>query len=249
MEGGLALEAVEVSRRFGGVDALRDVSLQVAEGERRLILGPNGAGKSVFFSVLGGQLPPSSGQVRLLGRDVTRLSPHKRAKLGLARTFQLNSLFPELTVRENIALAVQAVEGIRWSWRSAARHPRIRSRVDDLLGQWRLEARAERVVSLLSYGERRRLEIILSMVGEPKVLLLDEPTAGLTAEESSDVLAHVDELPRDMAVVMIEHDMAIADRFAERITVLALGSVIADGPADEVRQDVTVRRLYLGEPV
>jgi branched-chain amino acid transport system ATP-binding protein len=241
------LEARDVARSFGGVQAVRGVSLAVAPGERRLVIGPNGAGKSVFFSLLGGQHAPTAGRVLLAGEDVTRLSPQQRARRGLARTFQLNSLFLDLTVRENVRLAVQAATGTRWSVRSHGRGSALTRRTDELLEQWRLTARATRPVSLLSYGERRRLEVILALAGRPKVLLLDEPTAGLTPEESTEMLEVVLGLPEDVAIVMIEHDMAIANRFAQRITVLAMGEVVADGPPEEVRRNPLVRSSYLGE--
>ena len=241
------LEAREVFRSFGGVQAVRGVSLKVAEGERRLVIGPNGAGKSVFFSLLGGQHAPTSGHVLLGGRDVTRLSPQQRARRGLARTFQMNSLFADLTVRENVRLAVQAATGTRWSVRSHGRGSALFRRTEELLAQWRLEPRAGQRVALLSYGERRRLEVILALAGEPRVLLLDEPTAGLTPEESIEMLEVVLALPPDVAIVMIEHDMSIATRFAERITVLAMGQVVADGLPDEVRANPLVRSSYLGE--
>jgi branched-chain amino acid transport system ATP-binding protein len=247
MNGSAVLEARSVSRSFGGVRAVRDVSLSVAPGERRLVIGPNGAGKSVFFSLLGGQYTPTSGQILLGGEDVTALSAQKRARRGLARTFQLNSLFLDLTVRENVLLAVQAATGTRWSVRANGPGSLLQTRTDELLAQWRLESRAEQPVSLLSYGERRRLEVILALAGQPRVLLLDEPTAGLTPEESLEMIDVVLALPAEVAIVMIEHDMAIANRFAERITVLAMGEVVADGPPDEVRQNPLVRQSYLGE--
>ncbi|MCW2534584.1 MAG: transporter ATP-binding protein [Modestobacter sp.] len=247
MSGTAVLEARGISRSFGGVHAVREVSLTVAEGERRLVIGPNGAGKSVFFSLLGGQYTPDSGAILLGGEEVTSLSPHRRARRGLARTFQLNSLFPDLTVRENVRLAVQAATGTRWSVRSHGRGSRLQERTDELLAQWRLEGRADQTIALLSYGERRRLEVILALAGHPRVLLLDEPTAGLTPEESVEMLEVVLALPSDVAIVMIEHDMSIANRFAERITVLAMGEVVADGPPEEVRQNPLVRQSYLGE--
>jgi branched-chain amino acid transport system ATP-binding protein len=247
MNGSAVLEARGVSRSFGGVHAVRDVSLCVAPGERRLVIGPNGAGKSVFFSLLGGQYVPTSGQILLGGHDVTAMSAQQRARRGLARTFQLNSLFLDLTVRENVLLAVQAATGTRWSVRTHGPGSVLQTRADELLAQWRLESRAQQSVSLLSYGERRRLEVILALAGEPRVLLLDEPTAGLTPEESLEMIDVVLALPAEVAIVMIEHDMSIANRFAERITVLAMGEVVADGPPDEVRQNPMVRQSYLGE--
>jgi branched-chain amino acid transport system ATP-binding protein len=247
MSDGAVLEARGVSRSFGGVQAVRNVSLRVAPGERRLVIGPNGAGKSVFFSLLGGQYAATAGQILLGGHDVTALSPQRRARMGLARTFQLNSLFLDLTVRENVQLAVQAATGTRWSVRTHGRGSLLHERTDELLAQWRLESRAQQPVHLLSYGERRRLEVILALAGEPRVLLLDEPTAGLTPEESIEMIDVVLALPAEVAIVMIEHDMAIANRFAGRITVLAMGEVVADGPPDEVRQNPLVRQSYLGE--
>jgi branched-chain amino acid transport system ATP-binding protein len=247
MPGSTVLEAEDLSVSFGGVHAVRGVSMTVAEGERRLVLGPNGAGKSVLFSLLGGQCRPTGGRILLSGEAVTALTPYRRARRGLARTFQLNSLFPQLTVRENVGLAVQAASAIRWSVRPDRLHRVLTARTDELLAQWRLEARADETISQLSYGERRRLEVILALAGRPRVLLLDEPTAGLTAEESAEMLDVVLDLPRDIAIVMIEHDMAIANRFAQRITVLAMGAVVADGEPDEVRQNPLVRQSYLGE--
>lgn len=241
-----ALEVQGVSLSFGGFQALRDVSLQVAPGERRLILGPNGAGKSCLFGVIAGQLRPSAGRVFLMGRDVSPMSAYRRARRGLARTFQLNSLFPSLTVRQNVDLAVFAAAGVRWTAGSRRRRE-LREKTQRLLAQWNLLNRAETETSLLSYGERRRLELALALAGSPKVLLLDEPTAGLTAQEGHQLLDIIEQLPRDVAVIMIEHDMSIANRFAERITVLATGEVIADGAPDEVRADPRVRKSYLGE--
>jgi branched-chain amino acid transport system ATP-binding protein len=240
----IVLRTHAVSRSFGGVHAVREVSFEVAAGERRLVLGPNGAGKSVFFSLLGGQTRPTSGRVELHGEDVTALPPYRRARRGLARTFQLNSLFPDLTVRQNLAIAVQAAEGVRWSVLGAG--ARVRSRTDELLDRWRLGVHAEHTTALLSYGERRRLEVVLALAGRPTVLLLDEPTAGLTAEESQQMLAVILDMPRDVAIVMIEHDMSVADLFAERITVLAMGRKIADGDPEEIRQNTEVRDSYLG---
>lgn len=242
----IVLETRNVTRQFGGVTAVADVSLQVRAGERRLILGPNGAGKSVLFGLLGGQIAVSSGTVHLLGENVTKMKPYTRSRRGLARTFQLESLFPTLTVRENVSIAVQAAKGIAGLRGSALGDRRIRPRADELLERWRLLSRAEEQTRLLSYGERRRLEIMLALAGSPTVLLLDEPTAGLTDEEGSALLDTLEQLDPNVAVLMIEHDMAVANRFATHITVLALGKVIADGEPEEVRKDETVRRSYLG---
>ncbi|MQA88421.1 MAG: ATP-binding cassette domain-containing protein [Streptosporangiales bacterium] len=221
--------------------------MTVPKGQRRVLLGPNGAGKSVLFSIIGGQQPPTGGRILAFGRDITRLPRRRRAALGLARTFQLNSLFPRLSVEENLFLGVQALDrGSRSLLRPASTHRRLVERTDELLREWRLDDRRGAVVEELSYGEQRQIEMVLALAGRPRLLLLDEPTSGLTKSETDEVVAFLGSLGREITVLLVEHDMDVADRLAEWITVLSLGEVVADGPPGVVRADPRVREVYLG---
>ncbi|MGH3756357.1 ABC transporter ATP-binding protein [Actinophytocola sp.] len=243
-----ALEVERLTVSFGGVTALRDVSLSVAAGERRAIVGPNGAGKSTLFNAIGGQLIPNAGRVSLLGHDVTRAAPSRRTAAGLSRTWQITNLFQSLSVQENVALAVVARSPARrvW-WRSMDGYQGIRQRGEELLREWDLwQYRAQRV-SELSYGLQRILEIVVALASRPKVLLLDEPTAGLAPSEAARMTRLTCSLPDDMTIVIIEHDMAVAFAVAQTMTVLVDGAVLASGPLDEVRGNTTVIEAYLGE--
>jgi branched-chain amino acid transport system ATP-binding protein len=242
-----ALAVERLQHDFGGVRAVDDVTLTVAVGERRVILGPNGAGKTTLFNLITGLFPAQSGTIRVLGEDVTRLPPYRRARLGLGRTFQISTLFAGLTVRESVLLAAQGVDRARFSLlrpRAAYRH--LERRADELLATWRLADRAETPTRELSYGEQRQVELMLAFAGRPKVLLLDEPTAGLSAVESAALVATIAAFPRDVTVLLIEHDMDVALTLADRVTVLHQGRVLADGPRDAVRADPRVTEIYLG---
>jgi branched-chain amino acid transport system ATP-binding protein len=242
-----ALSVQEVCVQFGGVRALHRMSLEVPAGERRALLGPNGAGKTTLFNVIGGQTRADSGSVHVLGRNVTREPTRKRARAGLARTFQITKLFPALTVRENALLAVQAWHRGRMAMhRTAASYQDLIERVDRLLGEWKLADRADEVVRELSYGDQRQLEIVMALAHDPGVLLLDEPTAGLSAAETALVASLVDALPRSITLVFIEHDMDVAFGLADRITVMNQGSLLAEGSPQEIRGNAQIRELYFG---
>jgi branched-chain amino acid transport system ATP-binding protein len=236
-----------VSRAFGGLRAVDAVSLAVRPGERRALIGPNGAGKTTLFNLIAGTIAVSAGSIRLFGRDVTRTAPHRRAALGLARTFQINNLFPALTVLENCLLAVQALTRTKFSmFRPLDTYPGLAGQARAALALVGLDDRRETTVRNLSHGEQRQLEIALALAGRPKVLLLDEPTAGLSPAESQHMARLLRTLDPAITVLMIEHDMDIALQMAEHVTVLHYGRVIADGLRDDVKADPLVREIYLG---
>jgi branched-chain amino acid transport system ATP-binding protein len=242
-----ALVVSDVSRNFGGVQALSNVSFEVAPGERRLIIGPNGAGKTTLFNLLSGTLAVSDGKVMLFGRDITNLPPYERAHMGLARTFQITNLFPRLTVLENVLLALQAADKSAFYMLARMRNNRpLFHKAESLLQEWGLAAIAGRAAREISYGEQRQIDLILAMAMRPKVLLLDEPTAGLSAAEVVRVVGMVRSLPKDMTILMIEHDMDVAFALADRITVLHQGRLIAEGGVAAIRNDPHVSAIYLG---
>jgi branched-chain amino acid transport system ATP-binding protein len=237
-------------KNFGGLQALHDLSLEIQPGERRAILGPNGAGKTTLFHLIGGQLSPSAGRIFLCGREVTHLPPFRRAALGLARTFQITTLFPNLTVRENMLLAVQALDAVKFVlYRPLTSYQHILSQARSLLEQWALWEKRHALVRQLSYGEQRQLEILLALAPMPRVLLLDEPTAGLSAAETQQVVAMIQHLDPSITVLLIEHDMDVAFQVAQHITVLHQGRLLADGEPSAIRQDPTVAEIYLGGTV
>jgi branched-chain amino acid transport system ATP-binding protein len=220
----------------------------VEPGERRAIIGPNGAGKTTLFNIVSGELKPSSGSISLEGQPVTGLAPEKMFRLGLARTFQKNSLFMDLTTLENVRLAVQAhqKQSFHWFkpwWAFDAVNDRARVVVEQA-GLW---GRRTEQVKNLSYGEQRLLEVAIALAGQPRLLLLDEPTAGMSMAETANSVAAISNLPRDLTILIIEHDMDTIFAIADRITVLDHGQVLADGTPDEVRNNVEVRSVYLGE--
>ena len=242
-----ALVIDAVSRNFGGVQALTDVSFTVAPGERRLIIGPNGAGKTTLFNMLSGAFPVSSGRVTLFGRDITSAPANERANLGLARTFQITNLFPNLTVSENLMLALQARDEHAFSmFRLMRANKDLYARVRALLAHWEIAHIADHKAREISYGQQRQVDLILAMACEPKVLLLDEPTAGLSAAEVVRVVGMIGALPKTMTVLMIEHDMDVAFDLADRIAVLHQGRLIAEGSPDEIRGHPQVTEIYLG---
>jgi branched-chain amino acid transport system ATP-binding protein len=237
-----------VSKNFAGVRALHEVSLAVELGERRAIIGPNGAGKTTLFNIISGELPPTSGAVALEGRPVTNTAPERMFRLGLARTFQKNSLFLDLTTFENVRLAVQAhhKQGHHW-FRPWWAFDAVNSRTQEVLERAGLWSRREEPAKNLSYGEQRQLEMAIALAGEPKLLLLDEPTAGMSVTETASSVATIGALPRDLTLLIIEHDMDTVFALADRITVLDHGQVIADGDPLMVRNDPQVRAVYLGD--
>jgi branched-chain amino acid transport system ATP-binding protein len=236
-----------LAKNFGGLQALRDLSLEIQPGERRAIIGPNGAGKTTLFNLIGGQLSPTSGRIFLFGREVTKLPPFRRAALGLARTFQITTVFPNLTVLENMLLAVQALDSVKFVlYRRLTRYQHLLSTAQSLLEQWNLWEKRHALVRQLSYGEQRQLEILLAMAHLPRVLLLDEPTAGLSAAETQQVVAMIQHLNPSITVLLIEHDMDVAFQVAQHITVLHQGRLLADGLPEAIRKDPTVAEIYLG---
>ena len=242
-----ALEVDELSHSFGGLAALADVSLAVAPGERLAIIGPNGAGKTTLFNIVTGIFRPSSGRIRLFGRDVTRVPAHRRAQLGLARTFQISTLFPKLTVLDSVLLAVQGLDAARFTLhRPRTAYGHLRERAEALLADWGLADRARQVTRRLSYGEQRQVELILALAGAPKVLLLDEPTAGLFPAETASVAAMIRRFSRDTTILLIEHDMDVALDLVDRVTVLVQGRVLAEGSKDEIRGNPKVAAIYFG---
>jgi branched-chain amino acid transport system ATP-binding protein len=234
-----------LSRHFDGVRALGNVSLELEPGERRAIIGTNGAGKTTLFNIVNGQIPASSGEIWILGVDATRLPTHRRAALGLARTFQITSLLPRLSVLDNMIIAVSALSRHHFVfWRPVTRHPDILADARDLLQRWSLWALREEIVATLSYGVQRQLEIVMALAGRPRLLLLDEPMAGLSVREThlaSDIILNLD---RTITVLMIEHDLAAAFRIADRITAMDLGEIVAEGTPDEIRRESSLRAIY-----
>lgn len=232
---------------FGGLRALDSVTLTVAPGERLAIIGPNGAGKTTLFNLLTGLLPPSSGRITLLDKDVTHLSTHRRAQLGLARTFQITTLFARLTVEESVLLAVQAFDPARFTiYRPLSGYRHIFQRAEALLKEWGLIDRRRVLTQHLSYGEQRQLELVLALAGTPKVLLLDEPTAGLSPAETISATAMIRRLPRETTILLIEHDMDVAFALADRVTVLFQGRILAQGTKEEIKRNPEVAEIYLG---
>jgi branched-chain amino acid transport system ATP-binding protein len=235
-----ALETVGLSKQFGALRVANDINFQLDAGARHALIGPNGAGKTTFVNLLTGRLAPSSGRVLLDGVDVTAVSQAERARRGLARTFQINNLFPALTVLENVRLAVAEHRGLSTSRRA------LIEEACALLANLGLLDEALNRVRALPYGKRRLVEIAIALAAEPSVLLLDEPAAGVPGGESGLILDVIERLPPDMAMLMIEHDMELVFRFAQRITVLVRGSVLVEGTPAEIAADERVREVYLG---
>jgi branched-chain amino acid transport system ATP-binding protein len=243
-----ALEVLGLSKRFGGLPATRDVSLTVMPGERRLIIGPNGAGKTTLFNLITGDLTPDAGSVRLFGQELLKIPTQQRVHLGLARTYQILTLFPKETLVHNVVLALLGLDRMRWNlWLQLAGQRQLYDAARETLTLVGLGTQADRTVAETSYGERRRLEMAMALAQKPKVLLLDEPLAGLSQEERQQVRDLLGRVPRDVTIVMIEHDMDSALAFAERITLLHYGEVIVEGTRAEVVADPRTKEVYLGE--
>ena len=244
-----ALTLRNVTKKYGALVAVDDVSLEVAKGGRHALIGPNGAGKSTLFNLVAGGLPATSGQILFSGDDVTRRSAAWRARRGLGKTFQHSSLFLSMNPLDNVALAAQRVAGKGMSWVTSS--TRRNSEIDDLAEQCvadvGLADRSHIMTGNLSHGERRQLEVAVALATRPKLLLLDEPAAGMSPAESHRFIELVRSLPEDLTVVIIEHDLELVFQLADRVSVLHLGGLIADGPADEVREDPAVQQAYLGE--
>jgi branched-chain amino acid transport system ATP-binding protein len=243
-----ALEISGLRKRFGGVAATRDVSLCVMPGERRLLIGPNGAGKTTLFNLITGDLRADAGSVKLFGQELLGLSTRARVRQGLGRTYQILTLFPQETLAHNVALALIGTGSTGWlPWGAFARRHALHEAAEAALHGVGLGALADCIVAETAYGERRRLELAMALAQRPRVLLLDEPLAGLSAPERDTVAEVLERLPRDVAVVLIEHDMDVALAFAERITLLNFGGVVLEGTRAEVIADPRTREVYLGE--
>jgi branched-chain amino acid transport system ATP-binding protein len=235
-------------RRFGGIVATDNVSLDVAQGELHAIIGPNGAGKTTLISQLTGHLEPHSGSVSLGGRDITYLPAYRRCALGLARSFQITSLLLDFTAADNVALAAQAHDGHSFRfWGAARKEKHLRDAAQAALTRVGLGQRADVPVSELSHGEQRELELAVALATKPKLLLLDEPMAGLGVTESARMVALLKELRKEVTIVLVEHDMEAVFALADRITVLVYGRVIASGDSGAIRSNEEVKRAYLGE--
>ena len=242
------LRVENLVRRFGGILATDNLSLDVAPGELHAIIGPNGAGKTTLISQLTGQLMPNSGAVHFAGRDVTRLPSYQRSRLGLARSFQITWLLPDFTAADNVALAAQAHDGHSFRfWASARKEKPLRDAAQAALTRVGLAKRADVPVSELSHGEQRELELAVALATKPQLLLLDEPMAGLGVTESARMVALLKELRKEVTIVLVEHDMEAVFALADRITVLVYGRVIASGDPDAIRNNEEVKRAYLGD--
>jgi branched-chain amino acid transport system ATP-binding protein len=243
-----ALAVSNLEKSFGGLRVTDAVSLTVEPGERRLIIGPNGAGKTTLFNIITGELPPDAGSIRLFDRDITRVPGRRRCHLGIARTYQIITLFQGETLLRNVTLSLLGLRRLRWNpFLRLDRQETLLARARETLARVGLDHLAERPLAQTSYGERRRVEIAMALAQTPRVLLLDEPFAGLSIEERRDVLRLVTGIPREVTIVMIEHDMDVALDFAERITVLHFGRLVVEGTRGEVVAHPRTREIYLGE--
>jgi branched-chain amino acid transport system ATP-binding protein len=241
------LELKRLSKSFGGLHAVRAVDLQVFAGERRAIIGPNGAGKTTLFNVITGILPASAGQVVLFGTDITGWPTHRRTALGMARTFQITSLFPKLTVLDNVLLAIQGLRKSKFvMWRFLSSYREIYDKAHELLERAAFLDRKDIEVRYLSHGEQRQLEIVLGLAGDPRILLLDEPAAGLSSGESAEMAKFLMRLDPSLAILLIEHDMDVVFDVAQHICVLHFGEVLETGAAEQIRRSHKVQEIYLG---
>jgi branched-chain amino acid transport system ATP-binding protein len=243
-----ALECQKLTKRFGGLDAVKEVTLSVGVGERRAIIGPNGAGKTTLFSLISGEIPVTSGRIQMFGRNITRMPSYKRVHLGLGRTFQITNLFPTLTVLENLLIAAVGLRGMKFSmfkpltsYRGLLRH------ATNTLESVGMAEKANELVKNLSHGEQRQVEITLVLITNPLLVLLDEPTAGLSPAESTMMTSIIKEFDPKITVLIIEHDMDVAYQVADQITVLHQGGVFAEGTQREITNDPKVQEIYFGE--
>jgi branched-chain amino acid transport system ATP-binding protein len=242
------LETIGLEKRFGGITAAQGVSLAVEKGARHALIGPNGAGKTTVINLLSGVLRPTAGRIMLEGRDITGVAPHQRVRLGMARTFQINQLFPDLTPLETIGLAVaeRLGTGADW-WRLVGSKPAVTGEIVEIVERFRLADVMHERTAILPYGKQRLLEIALAFACRPRVLLLDEPAAGVPEAERHELLATIAALPKEVTVLLIEHDMDLVFSFADRISVLVNGALFVDGAPEEVARDPRVKAVYLGE--
>jgi branched-chain amino acid transport system ATP-binding protein len=242
------LETIGLEKRFGGITATNGISLAVEKGARQALIGPNGAGKTTFINLLTGVLKPTAGRILLDGADITALEPHQRVRRGMARTFQINQLFADLTPIESIGLVIseRMGSGADW-WRRVGGRMTITGEIAEVVERFRLGDVMRERTGILPYGKQRLLEIALAFACRPRLLLLDEPAAGVPEAERHELLATIEALPDDVTVLLIEHDMDLVFSFADRISVLVNGALFADGAPEEVARDPRVKAVYLGE--
>jgi len=247
---GMSVLAVKnVSKRFGSLVAVRDITLTIKKGELRAIIGPNGAGKTTLFNLISGFFPPTSGTIVFDGRDLSALPAHARVALGMARTFQITEIFPELTVFENVRISTEVTSGFRLRpWISRGEKEQLRHDVEQTLELTGLQGKAERLVGELAHGDQRAVEIAMALALKPRLLLLDEPTAGMGEQETFEITQRIRRLHKDrgLTIVLIEHDMRVIFNLADRITVLDQGSLLADGTPQEIAGNEAVQAAYLG---
>ncbi|HEX7983175.1 MAG TPA: ABC transporter ATP-binding protein [Duganella sp.] len=244
----ITLRTEGLSKRWGGFVANSDVTLTFEPGARHALIGPNGAGKTTFINLLTGGFMPSSGKVYLGGEDITNLPQHERVHRGMTRTFQLNTLFAGMTVLESVALAISERRGLQSVWyKTVANHPEVIDEAMELLATLKLTDQANSITRSMAYGKQRLVEIALALATKPRILLLDEPAAGIPSAESKELFEVLAQLPRDVTVLFIEHDMGLVFRFADRITVLVGGKVLTEGTPEEIAADPRVKEVYLGE--
>jgi len=247
MSGQFCLQVSGVGKKYGGLEALAGINLNVRDGIRQAILGPNGAGKTTLFKILSGEIAASSGTVLFRGHDITNYPPYRRAAMGIARTFQVTTLFPRLTTLENVILAVQGIRRTKYiPCRAFERMGALVEEAHHILDRVGLAGREAVLVDSLAYGEQRQIEIGLALASRPSLLLLDEPTAGLARAEVSRIVALLRSLPREITILFIEHDMNVAFALAETVTVLSQGQMIAEGSLDAIRANRLVQEIYLG---
>lgn len=243
----VALECKDLSIKFGGVEAVRGISLAVNEGERRGIIGPNGAGKTTFFKLLSGQYRATSGNMWLFGSEITKLKDYKRARMGLGRTFQITNIFPTLSVLDNLILAQMGLQKFKYSMLKPLQVYRpLYNKANEMLEKIDMLDQKEEIVSVLSHGNQRQIEIALALIVNPKILLLDEPTAGLSPAESRRITEMIEELDPNITILLIEHDMDVAFRISNYIIVLNFGEIFAEGIKEEIQKNERVQEIYLG---
>jgi branched-chain amino acid transport system ATP-binding protein len=241
------LELRDLSKNFGGLHAVRGVTFKIMPGDRAAIIGPNGAGKTTLFNLITGILPASSGQVLLFGRDVTRWPSHRRTAMGMARTFQISHLFPKLSVIDNVLLALTGHTRTKWvMWRPLSSYGEVYARAHEVLGQTGFQDREHVEVRNLSHGEQRQLEIALGLASKPKILLLDEPAAGLSSGETAEMVRFLGRLDPALALLLIEHDMDVVFDVAHHISVLHFGEVLEAGARDQISRSTKVQQIYFG---
>ncbi|MGH7416182.1 MAG: ABC transporter ATP-binding protein [Candidatus Rokuibacteriota bacterium] len=246
MPDAVLLRTDQLTRAFGSLVAVDRVSVSVRRGELRSIIGPNGAGKTTFFRLISGELAPTAGRIWFDGRDITGLPQHVVARLGIAKSYQITNVFPRLTVLENVRVAVQGAGRAFDFWSRADRLGAVRERAQTLLGTVSLGAKADLLAAHLSHGEKRHLELAIALASDPVLLLLDEPTAGMSPEETDETMRLIRELATGRTVVLVEHKMKVVMKVSDRVTVLHQGQVLAEGSPDDIRANETVQRTYLG---